>query len=419
MKLTIKNYQGHEESELEFISPGINAITGPNGHGKSSVIRAMKAVPLGDTLDRRHGTKETRVEIDGCAKVFKGKGRYEIDGNSFEALRNHVPREVFQKLKLSDLNFRSQHQPYFLLSDSPGAVARAMNELTDLGVIDYVSSELKSEGRVLEDKRKALESDLAAERGKVTRLDWAVEADEDLKVIEQAQETLQELNSQLLKLQESISCIFEYQEKLSKLPPETLREDFERRIKELENIEVAELTELIRWSLENKAWLDSVPVSMEVSLALVTKTLSELPEISTLEDLIDKVTEYALDLRVCPDPKPDIERLGSFEFEEYDDLEDLVSSVSSLALARNELQKIEGWMEKMKEVRGAVLDAETANTRVESLSELLEETVGLVSSVDKAKEVCYKAKEEFDSLLRETGTCPLCGGATDETCVHS
>lgn len=108
---------------------------------------------------------------------------------------------------------------------------------------------------------------------------------------------------------------------------------------------------------------------MEGSLALVTKTLSELPEIQSLEDLVDKeVTEYALDLRVCPDPKPDIERLGSFEFEEYDDLEDLVSSVSSLALARNELQKIEGWTEKMKEVRRSVLDAETANTRVGSPS---------------------------------------------------
>lgn len=58
----------------------------------------MKAVPLGDTLDRRHGTKETRVQIDGCAKSLRVKGRYEIDGSSFEALLFHVQSSSSVKL---------------------------------------------------------------------------------------------------------------------------------------------------------------------------------------------------------------------------------------------------------------------------------------------------------------------------------
>ena len=116
MKLTIKNYQGHEESELEFVSPGINAIVGKNGHGKSSIFRALRSVPLGDSLYRRKRTRETIVTIDGCTKGYvKSKNIYIVDDTEFKALRNLVPKEVTDRLQLKEINFRSQHNQYFLL----------------------------------------------------------------------------------------------------------------------------------------------------------------------------------------------------------------------------------------------------------------------------------------------------------------
>lgn len=128
MKLQIKNFQGHENSLMEFSGGGINAIIGPTGNGKSSIFRAMEALVLGKIMDRRHKTTSTSITLDGCSRIYEGgKGKYKVDDHEFAAMRKSVPGEVFDKLRLRDINFRSQHQPYFLLSDSPGAVARAMN----------------------------------------------------------------------------------------------------------------------------------------------------------------------------------------------------------------------------------------------------------------------------------------------------
>jgi len=420
MKLTIKNYQGHEDSTLEFVSPGINAIVGPNGHGKSSVIRAMKAVPLGDTLDRRHGTRETRVDIDGCTKAFvKTKGRYEIDGIIYEAMRNAVPKQVTDRLQLGPVNFRSQHQPYFLLSDSPGAVARAMNELTDLGVIDYVASSLRSEGRILTDIRKAYEADLYRERARVSALDWAVEANEDLQVIEGAKSLEETLFVQVSALQEISTQVFALQEKLSKLPPTGLIEEFtavENRVLQLDTDQLEKLiTEVEGYS----SWLAAVPDSMDRELELSRNRLSKLLETGPLETLLARVTEYALDLEQCPDPKSDIDSLSAVSLPDCSELEALVAEVSKLEADRARLQGIEGWQLGMIDVQAAISAADFTGRAAQDLDTKLSALGRILTNKVEAELRYSMAEAEFNTLLKEAEVCPLCGGGTNETCLHS
>jgi len=42
-KITIKNFQSHEETELQF-SSGVNVIVGSSDSGKSAILRALKWV---------------------------------------------------------------------------------------------------------------------------------------------------------------------------------------------------------------------------------------------------------------------------------------------------------------------------------------------------------------------------------------
>ena len=43
MKVQIKNYQIIKDANLEFI-PGLNVIIGPSNNGKTSILKAIKAL---------------------------------------------------------------------------------------------------------------------------------------------------------------------------------------------------------------------------------------------------------------------------------------------------------------------------------------------------------------------------------------
>ena len=409
MKLTIKNFQGHEQSTLDFTSPGINAITGPNGHGKSSIFRAMRAVPMGDTLDRRHNTRESSVDIDGVTKAYtSARNQYEIDGNTFKALRNNVPKEVFDRLQLRDINFRSQHQPYFLLSDSPGAVARAMNELTDLGVIDYVASALKSEGRRLDAERSRLESNLEAERTKVSSLDWAVEANEDLRLIESTQASIDAMSTQILTLSVIIADAVELRAKLAKFPPAGVLQVFECLLDKIHLTDSTGLEALISTATTHKQWIESVPESMMAALEVGQNRLSKAPEIASLESLVASAREYALDLRLCLDPKPDIARLD-FAFPEYDLLETRVAEARRLRSEVERLSHTAGWGPDLSEIRLPAIEFESLEALSKSAASLLQQSIEV--------ELKYQeALSDYKLLMPET--CPLCGGVTNEDHQH-
>lgn len=413
MLITIHNFQSHAHTELNLGDPGMYAIVGRNGHGKSAILRAIKTVPLGGTLDRRHGTNESYVSINGCSRVFeKGKGFFRIEGieGELKALRSSVPAEVKDRLKLSEINFRDQHDAYFLLSDTPGARARVMNEFADLGEIDYVSSALKSEGKSLEAEKKVISRDLATVTDEIKDLDWAIAADTDYQLVERQQQITQEAISHVSILQEQISYVKNLLEKLRQFPDPDVLSLFHAAKHATDKTGVKALTNTLNEISVYADYLMRFPDDMNPSLREVQKSLDKLPDIPTLKTLIDQWHEYAEDLRLCPNPEEDIARLKSVDLTPVPfSLVNVITGAAALTTQLAATEGIKGWEQEacaLRTAEGLLENARSKDSDLRVVMLIHESKQKAYNDLDAA---CTKAKAELDEAFKEAGTCPLCG----------
>jgi len=154
---TLENFQSHTLSELKF-HEGVNVITGVSDSGKSSIIRAWYWLihnrPSGEDFKnwKAHKKDQVAVEVVTNKDTFAiirsdGKTTYSTNEQNFSAIKTDVPSEISEALNITDYNLQTQFQPYFLLQDSPGEVARKLNELVGLDIIDLLYKNLSSEIR--------------------------------------------------------------------------------------------------------------------------------------------------------------------------------------------------------------------------------------------------------------------------------
>ena len=140
----IKGFQIHQDLTIEF-DPRCTVLVGPNGTGKSCAMRAIRWLATNQPSGRRFinwDMEDARATMwaDG-RKLTRGIGKqgnwYALDGKRFDALgQGGVPEEVSSFLRIDDANFQSQHSlPYWMFSTA-GEVARELNRIINLEVID-------------------------------------------------------------------------------------------------------------------------------------------------------------------------------------------------------------------------------------------------------------------------------------------
>ena len=174
-KVILENFQAHEHSEIEF-SEGINVISGASDQGKSSVIRAIRWVlenrPSGFAFKREGAEGPTRVtlifdtgkivktrsETENSYKVYKAGSKKCLE---FKALRSDVPEEVREISQFGPYNIQYQFGTSFLLDDSPGEVAKRINSLSGVTIIDDILKETNSRIRAEKAKETATKDLLA------------------------------------------------------------------------------------------------------------------------------------------------------------------------------------------------------------------------------------------------------------------
>ena len=164
-----KNYHSHKHTKIEFCD-GVNIITGASDAGKSDILRHIKWVvdnrPSGDSVMSWGLNPEDAVfvnltlpEGNVSKRRQQGKVIYELEvkdqKTTFEAVKTDVPDEINSLINFSEFNYQSQHQSYFLLGDSGGDIAKKLNDLVGLSIIDVMFKNLNS--KAIESKRKSEE----------------------------------------------------------------------------------------------------------------------------------------------------------------------------------------------------------------------------------------------------------------------
>ena len=171
--IEVENFMSHKYSLVEF-DQGINAITGQSDKGKSALIfKALSWVfynrPLGFAFKSNFSEKNdiTRVSVqfsDGSFVIRERSNRidqYRLSGfdEPLKALRGAVPDEIKSIINFGDYNLQGQHDTYFLLQQSSGEVASALNEIAGLEDIDLMTTAIKQLLVSVKNEQKFLEGE--------------------------------------------------------------------------------------------------------------------------------------------------------------------------------------------------------------------------------------------------------------------
>lgn len=167
----LKNFQGHKNTFVEF-KKGVNTIIGSSDSGKSSVLRGLLWVmtnrPLGDSFRSHWAEKdETLVEIiwdDHTIRRTKTKtsNTYTLDDETYKAMGTDVPEPILQVLNMSELNTQKQMDSPFLLSMPSPDIAKLLNKITNLNIIDKAFANMNS----MVNTNRSLEKQLLQEEKK-------------------------------------------------------------------------------------------------------------------------------------------------------------------------------------------------------------------------------------------------------------
>ena len=189
-RLQLKNYQCHKDTRIVF-DPQITAIVGPSDCGKSAVLRALMWIatnrPRG-TGHVRNGTKEASVSIwtDEC-KVNRTRGSentYSIGNRDLKAVGSDVPADVSASLRFDEMNFQGQHESPFWFDLTGGEIAKRLNEIVDLQIIDTSIAEIAKRFRKAVVESEVIDKRMSEAAEEIESLSYVSNMDDDFVVVE-------------------------------------------------------------------------------------------------------------------------------------------------------------------------------------------------------------------------------------------
>jgi exonuclease SbcC len=417
--LDIKNYQSHINTHIEF-SSGVNMITGASDSGKSAALRSLlwniNNRPMGDDFKNWDNPKEeTKVEIElfENIKIIKSKNKdsfYELhkpiqlasklkrrnietkfDIKRFEAFGTDVPEEITEVFNLSDINIQTQHNPYFLLNDSPGDVSKKFNKLAGLDIIDRV---FKNLNRFIAKDTQAINSgseNIKSLKKGIEELNYIDQAKIDVEVCQELikeKTALENSNNRLWDLCKSIHAIRLEAEKASQI---IKAEDEVKKCKSL--IEQKEALEVKNNTLANLCLSIKETRQTKEKAAQVIKaesqvknTLKTYEKYSILSDSNSRLESYLINLKSLKTQISEEKEWLTIE-QLYAPLDELTSRYKTLT-------------EKNKSLENNLYSLRSIN----------------LLQID-AKNKLYEAKRQYQLFLEKNKICPICNKPIDKKCI--
>ena len=152
-KLTLTNFQSHEQTEIAF-GDRVTVIHGPSDQGKSAIFRALDWV-CNNGLEgdyflsswlKRGGRCAVSLTVDGqtiTRERSKSENLYKLGETEYKAFGKTVPDSIATHLNLSAFTFQRQKDQPFLISGTGSEAVEVFNSAAGLSDIDTVEAELR------------------------------------------------------------------------------------------------------------------------------------------------------------------------------------------------------------------------------------------------------------------------------------
>jgi DNA repair protein SbcC/Rad50 len=210
----IHNFLSHKNTIVHFVS-GVNVIVGLSDSGKSAIINALRWVifnqPMGESFRSWWGGSTwvkvttdkyeiTRLRNDTENGYILQSLKKDSVKSRFNAIKNGVPEEITRALNITDVNFQRQVDTHFLLSETPGEVAKYFNKIAKLDSIDTATTNINSWINELNRTIKYKETDLEKNKEKLSTFNFVEELETQVEVLEILQSQLEKTRNRKEKL---------------------------------------------------------------------------------------------------------------------------------------------------------------------------------------------------------------------------
>jgi len=232
--IRLVNFQGYVDQTL-YLSPGVNALVGENGIGKSSFIRAFRAVFYGEARDSliRHGAKSCEVEICfGEGKVLRwdrqarrnpvniwkyiGIDGSVISGNgmTYETGGRSVPDWVTDIFRIGpveglDVHAIKQKEPVFLLNKPGSTRAAVLSVGRESGHIRKMISLHKEQCAADAATVKSGEAEMGVILNRLERLESVAGLEASLRAARETSVTISATEQETGRLEEAVCALSE------------------------------------------------------------------------------------------------------------------------------------------------------------------------------------------------------------------
>lgn len=238
-KLVLKNYQGHVDTTI-VLGKTLTTLTGSTNAGKSTIPRAIRFVnnnkPSGTNFIHKN-TQCASVIIDDSIEHHRTlmQNWYVTpdgtpEGKIHKALRTNVPEEVTNALKLGEVNFQAQHDPLFLISQTPGKRAQELSTLIDLEsahkALKYLSSTKAKAKANIDVTLKSID----IKNAEVEALAGIHEADKALNKLEVKEAAITKLTTEVDTIKRALHEVQAAKKVISELPDDSALPDLQALI---------------------------------------------------------------------------------------------------------------------------------------------------------------------------------------------
>lgn len=202
--ITLRDFQQYKKKTIKF-KPGVNCITGPSYAGKSTIFRALRWVSTNKPSVKFNRRKKewqsksvsAKLKFDNCSITRTKRTReneYKVNKKSYKAMGTEVPLDVFKSLRLNHINFQQQLDGPYWFTLPASQVARNLNEIVNLSVIDSVLNKANQVVRDGESEEKVLTKQVHELEEEIAKSKWIVGCRNDWKELESIEADLERIS---------------------------------------------------------------------------------------------------------------------------------------------------------------------------------------------------------------------------------